>query len=256
MEVSGFTFVHNGVEGGYPFVEAILAVLPMVNDVFVVDCQSTDRTREVLDKLAKKFERINIIDGFWGNEAGKTLREAHAYHTRCKNDIILHFEADEVYDYSLLCAIKRHIDSGLYDLSVYRLQIEQNFQRCRWYPELVHRVFPKHGKTLKEGHTTNRHSLAVEIGVSHGYLWDITNCFRDNWIQRVNNQAKLRGEKTPHRIMAGLHVLNDPFLEGETVVNYKLKEKHWTWTNTPFNLPPILRPLIGEVKYNPWRNLD
>lgn len=254
MEVSGFTFIHNGVEGGYPFVEAILAVYPFVDNVFVVDCESTDETRQVLEKLKEKLG-IVILNGFWGNEAGKTLRDAHAHHVLCSGDIVLHFEADEVYDHNLLCAIKAHIDGGLYDLSVYRLQLEQNFQRCRWYPELVHRVFPKHSKTWKEGHTTDRHGLATEIDTSHGYLWDITNCFRDNWLQRVKNQAELRGEKDPCRIMAGVHILHEPEITVKTI-DYRLKERHWTWTNTPFSIPQILRPLVGEVKYNPWRKLD
>lgn len=35
MKISGFTFVHNGITGGYPFAEAISAVKPYVDELAV-----------------------------------------------------------------------------------------------------------------------------------------------------------------------------------------------------------------------------
>ncbi len=155
--ISGFTFVHNAIESGYPIVEAILAVYPYVDEIVIVDMQSTDGTRELLESFANLYyDResdfdpdfdhcpLRILNGFWGNEAGETLRQAHSKHVECSGDIILHFEADEVYDDRLVNKICRGIRYGdMEDIAVYRLQLEQNFQRCRWYPELVHRVFPR-----------------------------------------------------------------------------------------------------------------
>ena len=51
MKVSGFTFVHNALAGGYPVAEAIAAVKPHVDEVVAVDMGSDDGTREVLDRL-------------------------------------------------------------------------------------------------------------------------------------------------------------------------------------------------------------
>jgi len=42
MKVSGFTFGHNLVEGGYPLVEALLSVYPYVSEMVAVDIESTD----------------------------------------------------------------------------------------------------------------------------------------------------------------------------------------------------------------------
>lgn len=257
--ISGFTYIHNALDGGYPIIEAIRAVQPYVNDIVVVDMQSTDGTRELLDKLIEKEsfvdilgmyqENIRVINGHWGNKAGETLREAHSQYIQCEGDVILHFEADEVYDDNLLRTIINFIKNGVTDIAVYRLQLEQNFQRCRWYPELVHRVFPKHTNTRKEGHTTDRHSLASAIDPEHGFLWDITNCFRDNWLNRVVMQAELRNTE-PQYIMAGLHCLHKSEANAEQAM-MKLNEHHWTWTKTPFLIPRILEPLVGMTKYEP-----
>ncbi len=257
--ISGFTFVHNAISGGYPIIEAIRAVAPHTNEIVVVDMQSTDGTREIIEELARYTAETNmpsyylapirIVNGYWGNEAGKTLREAHSQYIQCEGDIILHFEADEIYDDNLLRVITNLVRQGIEDVAVYRLQLEQNFQRCRWYPEPVHRVFPKHANTRKNGHTTDRHSQATVIDPEHGFLWDITNCFRDNWLDRINKQAELRNTN-PQFIMAGLHCLHEAGINAEQAI-LRLNDKHWTWTKTPFDIPKILKPLVGMTKYEP-----
>ncbi|MHC4618403.1 MAG: glycosyltransferase [Planctomycetota bacterium] len=244
--ISGFSFVHDALTGGYPIAEAIRAVQPYVDEVVVVDMASTDGTRELLERLG-----VRIVDGRWGSEAGETLKAAHALHCHCKGDVIIHFEADEVYSDKLLKRIRGLIWEGVTDISVCRLQLEQNFQRCRWYPEPVHRVFPclLPITTIKAGHTTNRHDLAQVIPVEAGLLWDITNCFRDNWIRRVENQAQLWNEEPKYR-MVPLHMLHKVEID-KWQAQLRLSEAHWIWKETPFDIPAILRPLVGMTEYAP-----
>lgn len=259
MTISGFTFVHNAIAGGYPIVEAIRAVQPYVNEMVVVDCQSTDGTRELLNRLVNipvydvyknKVIPLQIIGGYWGNKAGETLRQAHAKYIECNGDVIIHFEADEVYDDSLIRAIVDHIKAGYTDLSVYRLQLEQNFQRCRWYPDRVHRVFPRMSNVRKEGHTTNQAEKSVLLTEENGYLWDVTNCFRDNWLNRVKQQAELRDDK-PQYIFTPLHTLHKSEYTEQEAQKIIYGGRVWTKKNTPFNVPEILRPLVGVTKYEP-----
>jgi glycosyltransferase involved in cell wall biosynthesis len=264
--ISGFTFGHNLIDSGYPIVEAIRAIQSYVDEIVFVDMQSTDNTREVLDQLAednasrgsymdilglpRHYPPIKILEGFWGNQAGETLRQAHSKHIECSGDIIVHFEADEVFDYELIQGVIELIENGQTDIAVYRLQIETNFQRCRWYPEPVHRVFPRLSNTRKEGHTTNRHAQAFVIGPENGYLWDITNSFRDNWINRVNKQAELRNTN-PQYLMTPIHALHKVELTEAEAHQWLFSGRHWTWTETPFNIPEILRPLVGVTRYEP-----
>ena len=243
--ISGFTFIHNAIEGGYPIAESIEAVQPFVSEIVVVDMQSTDGTRELLESLD-----CRIIDGIWGDQAGLTLRDTHSKYVECSGDIIIHFEADEVYDPKLLFKIVQYIEIGMItDLAVWRLQVEQNFQRIRWYPEPVHRVFSRFSHTKKQGHTTNRHTQTHIISPEYGFLWDVTNCFRDNWLKRVDNQAQLwHGDHS--YLMVPLHCMHDPSVSREAVI-YRLNERHWTWKTTPLNIPDILKPLVGMTKYEP-----
>jgi len=240
VKVSGFSFIHNALAGGYPIIQAIESVRDYVDDIVIVDCQSDDGTRRLLERLG-----VRIIEGQWGNDAGETLKVAHALNIECSGDIIVHFEADEVYDHHLIREIGIAIDMGDYDLAVWRLQLEQNFQRCRWYPELVHRVFPK-GSVTKNGHTTTRHNDAKVIDQIWGYLWDITNCFRDNYKQRYDQQAKLWGHSEAVYRRVPLHFLQEPT---DFDVESFLREPHWTWQTTPFAIPEILQPLVGKTKY-------
>lgn len=255
--ISGFTFVHNAIESGYPIFEAICAIRYCVSEVVIVDMESTDNTRDELERLRAKMnvstydkKLIRIIDGKWGNQAGETLKQAHSLYKECSGDIVLHFEADEVYSNFLLDAIIEMIQFGAENLEVYRLQLEQNFQRCRWYPEPVHRVWPKNADIEKDGHTTNMQGARNKIiPVECGFLWDITNCFRDNWIERVRKQAELRDEDANY-IMVPIHTLQESRLK-TSYINDRLRQPHWEWKSTPFDIPDVLKSLVGMVKYEP-----
>lgn len=234
--ISGFTFAYNALSGGYPIREAIEAVRPYVDEIVAVDMQSTDGTRELLEAMCDR-----VVSSAW--DGPHRLKEAFKQHNHCRHDQIIMFEADEVYDDNLLSEVVWAIEKGYFDIGVYRLQLEQNFQRCRWYPIPVHRIFVKgHGSYLQ--HPTNCPVGIHVLPPSAGYLWDCANCFRDNWQQRRRQQADIWGEQPV--IAVREHFLHDvrSVNEGEF-----LQDELWTWTETPFNLPEILRPLVGRVRY-------
>lgn len=245
MRLSGFSMIHNALAGGYPIREAIRAVAPFVDEMIIVDMESTDNTRVVLADLA-----VTIIDGKWISGGGDAhcLDQAYALQMECKYDTIIHFEADEVYPQSLLENINSHLRSGETQLSILRLQVEQNFQRIRWYPEPVHRVFVK-GSTIghRAGHTTKIENQSVLIGGDVGYLWDVTNDFRDNFLTRIEQNADLHGSR-PKYPMVPRHFC-EPVYYTLDEIKEKLAEPHWTYMHTPLALPRILRGLLGKVKY-------
>lgn len=245
---SGFTFGHNLIKAGYPIVEAVRAVEDVVDEVVAVDCGSTDGTRQLLEDLG-----CSIVDGKWGSEAGDTLSRAFDLHTECLHDNIIFFEADEVWDTQLLNALVLHMEEDHdNDIAVQRIQVEQNFQRVRWYPHPVHRIFPK-GSVRKYGQTTDRHhegdpAIRTASGTI-GYIWDVTNCFRDNWFDRVSQQAKLWNEAPKYR-MAPLHSALSWELTEEQA-REELKHPRWEAETSPLDLPPRLQRLVGTTKYTP-----
>jgi len=238
--ISGFTFVFNAIEGGYPVAEAIAAVRPFVGELVAVDMGSTDGTRVLLERLG-----CRVLDGpCWGEGA---VEEAFAMEAECRGETVVHFQADEVYDRRLLEAVLGRLDAGARDLRVHRIQVEQNFQRVRWYPYPVHRVWrrgtvrPTHGAM-----TTDRDGEAETIPPEEGLLWDCAACFRGNWAARRRNQAAAWRHQRCLRVAR--HFAEPNEYTDEVAF---LAEPQWAWTRSPLDLPDVLKPLVGMERYRP-----
>ena len=50
MKISGFTIIKNAIINDYPIVEAITSILPVVDEMIVLVGDSTDATREIIQK--------------------------------------------------------------------------------------------------------------------------------------------------------------------------------------------------------------
>lgn len=248
--ISGFTYVHNAIESGYPIVEVIQS-LSSLNEVVVVDAESSDGTPRLLGELREKYG-IKIFEGPWGTKAGETLEELHAMHKLCQHECIIHAEADEIYDPQLMeRMIRLHKVAGEMDAGVHRIQVEQNFQRVRQYPVQVHRMFRK-GSVTKVGHTTNNPLQARTIfSMEQGMLWDCTNCFRDNWVQRCLNNAALWNEEPSFRAVGEHATKGFEKLAGHKEINEFFMEQHWRWLESPLKLPANIKHLVGQLKYTP-----
>ena len=75
MFVSGFTFIRNAIKLDYPVKEAILSILPLVDEMVVAVGKSEDGTRDLISSLGPK---IKIIDTIWNDslrEGGRVLAE-------------------------------------------------------------------------------------------------------------------------------------------------------------------------------------
>ncbi len=238
MKISGFTFGHNLIQGGFPFVESISAVRPFVDEIIAVDIESTDGTFNILDKLCDK-----VLTSSW--DGRDTTPRAFLKHIECKGDIVIFFEADEVYDDNLLSEALWAIERRHLHLAVWRLQLEANFQRCKWYPIPVHRIFPK-GEGTYHLDPVGCPSYAHVLPPSAGYLWDVSGCFRDNWFSRKKNQAEIWGES--RHLMVRQHYLESVEIGVIEEENF-LNEPYWLWESTPFAIPDILKPLLGKTCY-------
>ncbi len=100
MKVSGFTFVKNAVKYGYPVVESIKSVLPIVDEMIVCLGDSEDETNKLIGSIDS--DKIRIIHSVWNNslrEGGKVLAvetNKAMDATASDSDWLFYIQADEV----------------------------------------------------------------------------------------------------------------------------------------------------------------
>jgi len=97
MRISAFTFVRNGVQLAYPFVESIRSALPLVDEYVVACGPSDDGTREAIEDIGD--DRIRIIDTQWNGKTGRGFVYGQQKMTGLFNttgDWSLYLETDEV----------------------------------------------------------------------------------------------------------------------------------------------------------------
>ena len=98
MFVSGFTFIKNAIKLDYPIKEAILSILPLVDEMIVAVGESEDETRELINSLGPK---IKIIDTVWddslrkGGEVLAVETNKALDHITSKSDWFFYIQGDE-----------------------------------------------------------------------------------------------------------------------------------------------------------------
>lgn len=114
MKVSAFTYVRNGLQYDYPFIESIQSILRVVDEFIVVIGDSTDGTREIVEALNNS--KIKIIDTIW-NDNLRTGGQIFAQQANIgldnvsrDADWLFHIQADEVIHENDLPVIKKSME--------------------------------------------------------------------------------------------------------------------------------------------------
>lgn len=114
MKISGFTFIRNGINYGYPFVESIKTLTKLCDEVIVVVGNSIDNTLQSIEGIGS--DKIKIIHSIWDDslrEGGSVFCEqANIGFDNISGDWGIHLQADEVFhesDYeNIIKAIKEN----------------------------------------------------------------------------------------------------------------------------------------------------
>lgn len=120
MKISGFSYVRNGVDYDYPFVEAIQSILPICDEFIMVLGDSTDSSREAILNIGSP--KIKIVDTVWdmnNRKGGKVFaQQANAGLDHITGDWAFHIQADEVIHESDLPKIVEAIHQYDSDMEV------------------------------------------------------------------------------------------------------------------------------------------
>lgn len=122
MSISGFTMVKNATKLYYPIREAILSILPIVDEFVVAlgDCDPDDHTREAIESIAS--DKVKIIDTVWDLKAYPNgMENAHQTDiakSHCSGDWLFYLQADEVIHEKYLPVIQRYCSALAADQDV------------------------------------------------------------------------------------------------------------------------------------------
>ena len=120
MKVSAFTFIRNGQILGYPFLQSIKSVLPIVDEFVINVGQSEDETLTLIQSIDS--QKIRIIQSKW-NETMQDRGYVYGQQKmvaqfNCTGDWAFYIEADEVYHESELNQIRDSMKMYLNDPNV------------------------------------------------------------------------------------------------------------------------------------------
>lgn len=122
MRISGFMMVKNGAKLYYPVREAILSILPLVDEFVVAlgDCDADDRTEKEIQSIPS--DKIKIIRTVWDlKKYPNGMENAHQTDiakNACTGDWLFYLQADEVVHEKDLPVIKKRCEQLLHDKEV------------------------------------------------------------------------------------------------------------------------------------------
>ena len=113
MKVSAFTFIKNGQILGYPFLQSIQSILPIVDEFVINVGESEDNTLVLIQSI--ESEKIRIIKSKWNNtmqDRGYVYgQQKMIAQFNCTGDWAFYIEGDEVYHENDLDKIKASMNA-------------------------------------------------------------------------------------------------------------------------------------------------
>ena len=204
MKVSAFTFIKNGQILGYPFLESIQSILPIVDEFIINVGKSEDDTLALIKSISTP--KIRIIESNWNenmHDRGYVYgQQKMIAQFNCSGDWAFYIECDEVYHESDLDKISSVMKKYLNDKNVEALVF--NFYHFYgnansfldspgWYRSEARiiknsiRSYAPDGLfwLVLDSNKKGRYPLAKSIGV---------HCYHYGWV-RSQGQMNLKSQK-------------------------------------------------------------
>ncbi|MCX6226282.1 MAG: hypothetical protein NTV01_16295 [Bacteroidia bacterium] len=120
MKISGFSYIRNGFNYGYPFLQSIQSVLPVCDEFVIAVGDSADGTKDAIINIGNP--KIKIIDTIWDESLrtnGKIFaQQANIALKQITGDWAFHIQADEVIHENDLDKIHEHLNKVKDDESI------------------------------------------------------------------------------------------------------------------------------------------
>src|SRR5208282_5882222 len=195
MKVSGFTFLRNGQNLGYPFVASVRSLLPLVDEFVIALGPCEDDTEKMLRAIGDS--KIRLIPTRWNERLrGDYSVKGFVYGQQksialfnCTGDWAFYLEADEVIHENDLpkirAAMEKHLNDGRVEaLAFDYLHFYGNANTCVWSPgwyrsevRIIRNTIPAWSSealffNVVVGHKKSRYPRAAHTGATiYHYGW-------------------------------------------------------------------------------------
>jgi hypothetical protein len=204
MKVSAFTFIKNGQILGYPFIQSIQSILPIVDEFVINVGESEDDTLKLISLVNNS--KVRIIKSKWSE---KMKDRGYVYGQQkmiaqfnCTGDWLFYIEGDELYHENDLDKIQNSMKLHLNNLNVEALVFDfyhfygnanSYLESPGWYRSEARiikgsiRSYAPDGLfwLILEENKTGRYPLAKKVGV---------HCYHYGWV-RTEAQMNLKSQK-------------------------------------------------------------
>lgn len=285
--ISACVFIRNTFDGAFCIFESMASILPFVSEFIVMDLGSDDGTLEKLQEIADYNPKIKLVtrDKFPFNDANVFAVLANELIAMCQYDNVLYYQADEIWHEKLLLQMEKRFNKGEFDLSFWRVQFKANFQSLKWFPHIVHRVGPKNNfNFVGDGMNSDRfmdakfcydkfnagwftrwgsefgfngisnlltkhpdtprempiHEMITDVSLVGGFLENIgiRKGLHSPFWNEGSGEPEIRDIDNDHKL-----VPISKWIERERL------RPEWYEKESPFDLPHILKPMVGETTY-------
>lgn len=239
--VSAYTTTYNCVQGGYPFIEAIVS-FAWADEVVVIDGGSTDGTREKLAELENRFEgRLKVYDLPLNHEdPGKDGALKALSRAMCMSEFLVQFDADEICmgEPTAWRRLAKTMPPELDILNLFvaepygsldNLRVNPEHNPMKWRisrnkPEITHGI-PKHDRLEIDGKVYSRGGsdgcFMINIATNEMYPSDASLDLK------LLVAEKNKGNFLQYKESAQQHMENNPYVLHVGHVDLKKKISHY-----------------------------
>lgn len=261
-KLSGCVFIKNNYDGAYCLWESLTQLLPVVDELLVMDLGSDDGTYQTLQQIQRLNSKVRLVQGeFKTIDAGVFADLANDLIQECTYDDVLYFQADEIWHEDLVKIMLEHFERDEYDLTFWRIQFRENFQKVKWFPHPVHRVGHKNNfNFVGDGMNSDRYfepKMCSNWDMGHFIKWgdmgqEGIKPYVNEMITDVSMVGGFLGNIQNKRNMHAPFWHEEPTIENMNALEWLDREgqnANWTKKESPYNIPKILKYHLGNLHY-------
>lgn len=252
MRISGFSFARNAVKLYYPIREAILSILPIVDEfvLALAEGDPDDVTRVVVEGIGDP--RVRIVEAEWDESVGALAysRMTNVALEQCRGDWCFYLQADEVVHEDDLPVIEERCQELLHDLRVEGLLFDYlhffgDYEHIQtghgWYRKEIRIIRNGLGIRSVRDAQSFRYPNERRIAVAHARA----RIFHYGWVRPPRLMQKKHVEFQAHR--RGREAVSAEY-EGVSEMDYGPLGRLPLYTGTH---PAVMGERIAQMN---WRN--